>query len=103
MILYADVLAGRSRVMIAIKKMESSELVEISHDDEVSRAALFEQEDAEKLFRALLVREMNHGNYVIKTLVDEQVRFSVSCMKDVAHGTGTSCQVLIFKNGLKLF
>lgn len=95
--IYADVISGSPRIVVRIKKVESTDIVEVSHDAEKSRVMLYDTIDAEKLFAALLVAETQHGGYVIRTLQTDAMDFSISCVKDLANGTGTFCQILAFK------
>ncbi len=95
--IYCDLVNSNARCLISIRKIESTDMTEVSHEGTESRAALYDAQDAETLFKALLVKPIVHGGYEMRALTDEAVNFSINCMKDSTNGTGTSCQVMIFK------
>ncbi|KHD88153.1 MAG: hypothetical protein OM95_10285 [Bdellovibrio sp. ArHS] len=95
--LYCDLVAGNPRCILTLKKILSTDMTEVHNDDQQIQVALFDPQDAEPLFKSLLIKGIEHGGYEIRALMDEAMNFSISCMKDVANYTGTSCQIYIFK------
>lgn len=97
-LIYVDQLNGAARVLVKIFKIQNSDTTEVSNDQDQIVASLFDSQDSELLFNSLLMKEMVHGGYAIRALSNDALNFSLSCMKDLTHGTGTSCQVFIFKD-----